>query len=52
MARESVASLNGDDGALHVARHQQLRQLQHTVAKHEELQRGGEGEEEGIVVEE
>lgn len=43
LAGEAVALLNGGDGALHVARHQQLRQLQKTVAKHEELQ--GEGEE-------
>lgn len=39
LAGEAVASLDGGDGALHVARHQQLRQLQETVAEHEELQR-------------
>lgn len=38
LAGEAVSSLDGGDGALHVARHQQLRQLQQTVAKHEELQ--------------
>ena len=37
LAGEAVASLDGGDGALHVARHQQLRQLQQTVAKHKEL---------------
>lgn len=36
---EAVASLDGRDGALHVAGHQKLRQLQKTVTQHEELQR-------------
>lgn len=40
LAGEAVAFLDGGDGALHVARHQQLRQLQQTVTQHEELQRG------------
>lgn len=35
LAGEAVASLDGGDGALHVAGHQQLRELQQTVAEHE-----------------
>lgn len=46
LAGEAVASLDGGDGALHVARHQQLRQLQQTVTQHEELQ-GGRGKRSG-----
>lgn len=40
LAGEAVTPLDGGDGALHVARHQKLRQLQQTVTQHEELQRG------------
>lgn len=36
---ETVTSLDGGDGALHVAGHQKLCQLQQTVTEHEELQR-------------
>lgn len=36
---EAVTSLDGGDGALHIAGHQKLRQLQQTVTQHEELQR-------------
>lgn len=36
---EAVASLDGGDGALHIARHQKLWQLQQTVTQHKELQR-------------
>lgn len=39
LAGEAVASLDGGDGALHVAGHQQLCQLQQTVTQHEELQK-------------
>lgn len=39
LAGEAVTSLDGGDGAFHVSRHQQLRQLQQTVAEYEELQR-------------
>lgn len=44
LAGEAVPPLDGGDGALHVARHQELRQLQQTVAKHKELQRREEEE--------
>lgn len=44
-AGEAVASLDGGDGALHVARHQKLRQLQQTVTEHEELQKRRKTEE-------
>lgn len=47
LAGEAVALLDGGDGALHVARHQQLRQLQQTVAEHEELQRRRRSESRG-----
>lgn len=40
---EAVAPLDGGDGALHVAGHQELRELQQTVTQHEELQRRRSG---------
>lgn len=43
LAGEAVTSLDGGDGALHVAGHQKLGQLQQTVAEHEELQRRRSG---------
>lgn len=52
---EAVTSLDGGDGALHVAGHQKLGQLQQTVTQHEELQsrrpgRGGFRETEVAMV--
>lgn len=52
LAGQAVALLDGGDGALHVAWHQQLRQLQQTVAKHKELQPGGEEDRKGEELDE
>lgn len=37
LAGETVTSLDGRDGTLHVTRHQELSQLEKTVTEHKEL---------------
>lgn len=51
MAGKAVSSLDGGDGAFHVARHQKLCELQQTVAEYKKLQRRRRSETQGERVE-